>query len=113
MCNRSTVECKGGKGQGSFSSYCEEATVEVLYFMFSPSVSTSLFSRSWNSARRALLKKSKKKNHFPVMSFFIQTRRTLTLTLTLILTLVIGSYYFCPNWNACESRLVPAVTEMR
>ena len=42
-------------------SCCEEATVEVLHFMLSPSVSTSLFSRSWNSARRVLLKKSKKK----------------------------------------------------
>jgi len=41
--------------------YCEEATVEVLHFLFSPSVSTSLFTGIWNSAHRGLLKKSKKK----------------------------------------------------
>ena len=34
--------------------------------MFSPSVSTSLFSRSWNSAHRGLLKKSKYKFYMHV-----------------------------------------------
>jgi len=44
--------------------YCEEATVEFLHFMSSPSVSTSLFSRSWNSAHWGLLKKYQSINEF-------------------------------------------------